>query len=230
MLEALAMAESAVSQTVRGETGTLKMGFVASASLTIVPRLAHAIHNSWPGLDVQLNEMTTAVQLEALAHRDLDVGLGREVGTNPDLLTRPLVRERLYAAVHDSHWLAAYKSIPLARLANERFVGFSRERVSLLYDHIARLCEHAGFRLEIAEEAVQFMTILGLVAGNAGVAIVPEPLRALQLPGLRFIALEDEAAMSLVSLIYRRDQAESPTLHRFLDIASSIFPPLVLES
>lgn len=224
ILSAVSAAESTVGQVARGEIGRLKVGFVVSASLAIVPRLAQAVSERWPGLTLQLNEMTTGAQLEALTQGDIDVGIGRELGRTAGFLTRPLVRERLYAAVHDSHRLATHRSIRLAELAGERFVAFPRQQVSLLYDHIAKLCEMAGFTLTVAEEAVQFMTILGLVAGGAGVAIVPEPLRALHLPGLRFIVLEDEYATSLVSLLYREDQADSSLVRRFLEIAEQIFP------
>lgn len=217
-------AKSVVDQTVRGELGVLKLGFVSSAALSNVPRLAHALHDRWPGLALQLNEMTTGAQMEALEHGRIDVGLGREVSIAPGLVVRPLVRERLYLAVHDSHRLAAHRSVALSNLAGERFVTFPRQRVSLLFDHIAALCRTAGFELEVAEEAVQFTTILGMVAGNAGVAIIPEPLRVLQLPGLRYIALEDEAATSLVSVLYRPERAGTSPVRTFLDVAASVFP------
>lgn len=224
ILSAVDVAQLTVSQVARGEIGRLKVGFVASASLAIIPRLSHAVSERWPGLTLQLEEMTTGAQLESLTRGDLDVGIGRELGRTAGFITRPLVRERLYAAVHDSHRVATHRSIPLAELAGERFVAFPRQQVSLLYDHIAKLCEMAGFKLTVVEEAVQFMTILGLVAGGAGVAIVPEPLRALRLPGLRFIVLEDESATSLVSILYRQDQSGSSTVNRFLEMAEQIFP------
>lgn len=224
ILSAVSVAESTVGQVARGEVGRLKVGFVASASLAIVPRLAQAISEQWPGLTLQLNEMTTGTQLELLTRGDIDIGIGRELGRETGFTTRPLVRERLYAAVHDSHRVATHQSIPLAELAGERFVAFPRQQVSLLYDHIAKLCEMAGFQLTVAEEAVQFMTILGLVAGGTGVAIVPEPLRALRLPGLRFIVLEDEFATSLVSLVHRPDQSGSSIVTRFLEIVEQSFP------
>lgn len=224
ILSAVAIAESMVEQVTRGETGKLKVGFVASASLAIVPRLSHAVSERWPGLALQLNEMTTGAQLEALTRGEIDVGIGRELDEGAGFITRPLVRERLYAAVHDSHHLATRLSISLAELGNERFVAFPRQHVSLLYDHIATLCKTAGFELTVSQEAVQFMTILGLVSGGAGVAIVPEPLRALHLPGLRFIVLEDEFATSLVSLIHLPDRANSPNLQRFLSITEQSYP------
>ena len=88
---------------------------------------------------------------------------------------------------------------------------FPRSQVSLL-DHIAALCAQAGFGLEIAQEAVQFPTILGLVASNTGIAIVPESLQVLQLPGLTYLQLSDATAVSVVSIVSTgRSEATRPS-------------------
>jgi DNA-binding transcriptional LysR family regulator len=215
-------ASAAVAQAVQGEVGLVRIGFVSSAALATTPRLAHALHARAPGLKLQLDELTTETQLDLLRDGGLDVGLVREVAAAPGLVVQPLLRERLYVALHHSHRLAAHRSVALEQLAGEPFIVFPRERVSLLYDHIAGLCQAAGFTLSAAQEAVQFITILGLVAGNAGVAIVPEPLRALQLPGLRYLPLEDEAAASLVSIAYRPG-VRSPAVQKVLATATAVF-------
>ena len=215
-------ASAAVAQAVQGEVGLVRIGFVSSAALAITPRLAHALHERVPGLTLQLDELTTERQLDLLRDGALDVGLVREVVAAPGLVVEPLLRERLYLALHHSHRLAAHRSVALAQLAGEPFIVFPRERVSLLYDHIAGLCLAAGFALQPAQQAVQFITILGLVAGNAGVAIVPEPLRALQLPGLRYLPLEDEAATSLVSIACRPG-VQAPAVRKVLATAFAVF-------
>ena len=122
-------------------------------------------------------------------------------------------------AVHESHPLAQRRSVRLRDLAGERFLSFPRQQVSRLYDHIAALCQHAGFRLEPAQEAVQFPTMLGLVAANTGVAIVPDGMRVLRLPGLRYVGLSDPAAVSTVSIACRADRRDSALVGRFLRVA-----------
>ena len=116
-------------------------------------------------------------------------------------------------------------SVRLAELAGEPFLTFPRHRVSRLYDHIAALCHHAGFRLEIAQEAVQFPTLLGLAAANTGVTIVPASLRALNLAELRYVELADPEATSTLSIAYRADRQPPATVRDFLDITSAIDIP-----
>ncbi|WP_410651340.1 LysR substrate-binding domain-containing protein [Amycolatopsis sp. cmx-4-54] len=212
---------AAVTHAAHGETGTLRVGFVSSAALSIVPAIALALRESLPGLHLDLREATTDDQLESVGEGRLDVAIVREVEPAPGLTVRPLLRERLIVAVHEAHPLADRGSIGLAELAGERFLVFPRSRVSRLYDHIAYLCHRAGFRLEATQEAVQFPTLLGLAAANTGITIVPESLSALQLPGLRYVPISDAEALSVVSVVCRADRETAPQVAKFLEIAAT---------
>lgn len=213
---------AAVEQVAHGEVGLLRIGFVSSAALRIVPATVLALQRAWPGVQVELSESTTDRQLSGIADGILDIGLVREVDRAEGIVVRPLTREPLLVAMHSSHPFANRTSVRLVELRDERFLTFPRGQVSRLYDHIAALCHHAGFRLEAAQEAVQFPTLLGLVAANTGVTIVPASLRALHLPDLRYVALSDPQAASTVSVAYRADRQQVPAIRHFLDVASSL--------
>ncbi|MBV6756754.1 LysR family transcriptional regulator [Rhodococcus opacus] len=213
---------AAVEQVAHGEVGLLRIGFVSSAALRIVPVTMLALQKEWPGVQVQLSESTTDRQLSAIADGILDIGLVREVDRADGIVVRPLTREPLLVAMHSSHPFAARESVRLVELRDERFLTFPRGQVSRLYDHIAALCHHAGFRLEAAQEAVQFPTLLGLVVANTGVTIVPASLRALHLPDLRYVALSDAQAVSTVSVAYRADRQQIPAIRHFLDVATAL--------
>lgn len=185
------------------------------------PEIVLAAHHRWPNIELQLRESTTGPQLEALREGRLDVGIVREVGKTPGLIVHPLRQERLVLAVHKSHPLADLGEVRLTDLSQEQFVVFPRSQVSLLFDHIAGLCAHAGFHLEIAQEAVQFPTILGLVASNTGIAIIPESLQVLQLPGLTYLRLSDPSATSVVSVVATAARAATPLVRNFLDVATT---------
>ena len=51
---------------------------------------------------------------------------------------------------------------------------------------VASACEEAGFHPKILQSAERGFTLLNLVSANCGVAIVPEPLRALPHNGVTF--------------------------------------------
>lgn len=212
----------AVEHASEGRTGLLRVGFVSSAALHTVPRLVLGLHEQWPGVRLELQESTTEVQIEAILEGRLDVGIVREVASYDGLFVKDLGHEALVLAVPENHGLADRTSASLAELGGERFVVFPRGQVSRLYDHIAALCHHAGVRFEVAQEAVQFPTILGLVAARTGIAIVPEALRSLQIPGLCYLALSDEEAVSRVSMICSDERRHSALVANCLESAGRL--------
>lgn len=213
---------SAVEHASEGRTGLLRVGFVSSAALHTVPRLVLGLHDQWPGVRLQLQESTTEVQIAAVLEGRLDVGIVREVASHEGVFVQNLGHEPLVLAVPENHALADRASAALAELAGESFVVFPRGQVSRLYDHIAALCHHAGVRFEVAQEAVQFPTILGLVAARTGIAIVPEALRSLQIPGLRYLTLTDQEAVSTVSMICSEERRRSALVANCLDSAKRL--------
>ena len=179
--------------------------------------MVNRLHEHLPQVRFQLQENTTERQIQAVLDGQLDVGIVREIEPIEGIHATTLMREALVVAVPQTHPLAGHKSVPLSELAGEGFVVFPRNQVSRLYDLISALCIHAGFHIKIAQEAVQFPTILGLVAARTGIAIVPESLRALQIPGVAYVDLNDAAAYSQVSLICAEDRQDSALVKRFLE-------------
>ncbi len=209
-----------IEQAVEGRTGTLRVGFVGSAALNLIPRIVPPLRQMYPDLELELHELTTEQQLSSLEAGNLDVGIVRDVESLPGITARELTREPLIVALPEDHPLAGQTTLALTDLAEAGFVVFPRQQVSRLYDVISALCLQAGFRMRVAQEAVQFPTILGLVAAKTGIAVVPEGMRALQLPGLRYVPLADEAATSTISLIVTTERSGTPLISRFIEAAT----------
>jgi hypothetical protein len=82
------------------------------------------------------------------------------------------------------------QTVDLAALVQEMFFVISEENYPGAAHVVAETCQEAGFRPKIIQAAERGHTLLGLVAGNCGVALVPEPLRALPHSGVVFRALK----------------------------------------
>ncbi|MDR6270491.1 LysR family transcriptional regulator [Arthrobacter russicus] len=205
-----AVLTSAMRQARDGELGRLRLGFVSSAAIAAVPPVVRQLRLQWPGIELELSEETTDAQINLLSSGALDVGIAREAHPPLGIESTLLRNEPLVVAVSTDHYLAGRKSICLQELKGESFIAFPRGRVSGLFDHISALVRAAGVNFDITQEAVQFPTILGLVAGHLGIAVVPESMRAFAIPGLVYLPLEDESAFSRLSLMYRTDMASSP--------------------
>ncbi|PYI68922.1 LysR family transcriptional regulator [Arthrobacter livingstonensis] len=209
VLAQYAVMESALLHARNGELGRLRLGFVSSAAIHLVPGLVRHMHSTWPGIDLQLREETTDVQLELIAAGTLDAGIAREVRTVHGISATVIMHEPLVVAVAADHRLAARATVSLKDLHGEAFIAFPRSRISSLFDHISSLLHAVGVDFDIAQEAVQFPTILGLVAAHLGIAVVPESMRAFAIPGLVYLNIEDANATSTISLIYATDTSSS---------------------
>ena len=197
----------------------MRLGFVASAALGVIPRLAAAVSEQAPGIKLSLVEMTSEEQIPRLKAGDIDVGVVREIREAPGLVIRPLLSEPLLLALHHSHPLARLSSVDLAEIRHEGFIMFPLTKVSYLHDHIYRLCNSVGFTPQVVQQAVQFATILGLVSSNAGIAIVPQSLTAIQLPNVSFLPLSHRDAISEIYIARRLDERASPAAKKLVEIA-----------
>ena len=153
----------------------------------------------------------------------LDVGLLREVDQSPGLKIFPLVKEPLVLAVPGDHKLLGRNEVSIRDLKEEAFVAYPRKQISYLHNHFLKLCNEAGFVPRVAQEAVQFATILGLVSSNVGIAIVPQSVSSIQLKNVCFMNISGPEAFSNIFIARRRDDMASPAQKRFTEIALATF-------
>jgi DNA-binding transcriptional LysR family regulator len=163
-----------VHATLSGEHGRLRIGFVASATYQLLPRLLLAYREQFPHVEIKLDEGRTAELLGEVAGSKLDIAIVRTpILTHANVKVDVLEQDDLYLAVpKGSHW-AAGKELRLSEVADEPFVMFSRERVPSMHAICMALCQREGFVPKVAEEAGQLQTILCLVESGIGVALVP---------------------------------------------------------
>src|SRR5699024_7910168 len=89
------------------------------------------------------------------------------------LIVIPLLTEQLMLVVHEDNPLAAADIVSISDLANESIMLSPRESAMNLYDQIAILCHKSGFQLRPSLFATQFPTLVGLVAAERGITILP---------------------------------------------------------
>jgi DNA-binding transcriptional LysR family regulator len=101
------------------------------------------------------------------------------------------------AVLPKGHPMARRSTLPLEDLADEFFIAISEESFPGASQFVIRACKRAGFTPKILQAAERGHTILGLVASQCGVALLPEPLRALPHSGVVFRPLQGNAGADL---------------------------------
>ncbi len=204
-------------QTSRGEMGQLVIGFVSSAPYNILPKVLRSFRSSIPEVRLELHELTTNEQFRWLRESRIDVGFVRLPIEDDTLNFEIIFQESLIIALPDTHQLANNSNVCLRSLKNEPFILFPRLLAPGLYDLIISICQQAGFSPNVTQEAIQMHTIVSLVAGGLGIAIVPESLQNLQRTGVVYKVVKEATPKTAIALIWRKNDI-SATVQKFLEI------------
>ncbi|MFZ0091619.1 MAG: LysR substrate-binding domain-containing protein [Solirubrobacteraceae bacterium] len=170
-----------------GQTGVLRIGFVGSALLSIVPATVQRFRRARPGVEVELRERSTVEALRALGAGVIDIALVRPpIEPDDSWRTETVLRERTVAAIPAGHALAALRRVPLRRLAAEPLVLFPRDQAPGFHDLLTGRLAATGTSPHVAQYAPEMLTIIGLVAAGIGVSPVPASVAHLALDGVTY--------------------------------------------
>ncbi|MFG2604815.1 LysR family transcriptional regulator [Streptomyces sp. NPDC048514] len=201
-----------------GRAGRLRIGFAASLALTVLPGLLRTFRHQFPGVHLDIHEMTTAPQLAALHDHSIDIGLLREPPTHEtELAFKTVLTEPFVAVLPSTHPLAAQRTVQLGQLADSPFVLLPRAVGPQLHDQITALCTAAGFTPQIAQHAVEWQTVCALVGTGLGVSIAPASIRRIRLKGVAFRRIEPATARTRVAVAWR-DSDHNPLVAHLLAI------------
>lgn len=208
-----------------GSVGHLNIGCVGSATLSLLPALSRRLARELPGVDFSFRgDMLGPDQVDALRAGTIDVALLRPPVTDPDLSVRTLRSDRLLVAVPADHPLGSRSSIRVTDLADIDLIVHSAGRRSVMYGVVVRLLRDAGIEPRIRHEVGETSTVLTLVAGGRGVAIVPEPVTALALDGVTYVPMAGGAAAVDLAVAHQANRTE-PHLLRTLAVIDALVLP-----
>lgn len=217
----LAAAERAVEVTrssLRGESGTLSIGFFLWGAGGFFPRIIREYRRRHPGIRLSLVEMHANEQVGALEEGSLDVGLTRPLAGSAErlLVSELLFRDPVVAAVRPDHpW--AGKAVPVEALATERLVLAERRSNPMLFDSVLALASAQGHTPVIANTSTTWSGVLTLVEAGEGVALVPAGVRHLRTRGLVFCRLRPESLFLGLAAVWNPRRL-SPALEGFLGL------------
>jgi DNA-binding transcriptional LysR family regulator len=192
-----------------GVVGHLAIGCVGSVTYSLLPALSRHLAVALPGVDFSFRgEMLVPDQIAALRSGEIDLALLRPPVADASLTVTPLRRDRLVVAVPAEHPLAKRRQIQIAHLRRAALIVHSAGRRSVMYDVVRGLFRDAGIEPHVRHEVGETSTLITLVAGGLGVAVVPEPVTALALDGVVYRRLIRPAASVDLALAHRADRSE----------------------
>lgn len=187
------LALESVRAAVRRQTGKLRLAYTWFAFNTVLPQLLTRLREHDHDVSVDLVDLPTEAQREALAQGHVDLGFGDEPIALEGFESVRLVERPLSVLLHAGHPLAGEGPVPFAALAGETLILHARHEYPRQYDHLLAACHEAGFTPHIHHREAR-QNCLALVATGQGVLLTPAPGHP-QLPaGLRCLPLADAPA------------------------------------
>lgn len=222
VLDRLATARDTARAVAAGQRGRLDVGFTGSMIYRDMPRIVNTFGRRMPDIEVQLREMSSSEQTEALLHSQLDVGF-----LNASALPAPLAALRLcddsfVCCLPKNHALARENSVQLKQLAHETFVMFARDVAPANHDNVIAVFNRAGIHPRTRHAARQWLTVVALVSAGMGVALVPATIARSSIAGAAFVPIRGQATHTVGALAWREEPAPSAVLAAFLAVAREI--------
>jgi DNA-binding transcriptional LysR family regulator len=199
-----------------GHSGRLRVSFVGSALLSIVPIAVQRFRAARPDVEIVLRERSTVDQLRAVTDGLTDIGLIRPpIEAVGRLSTELVLREPTVAALPVDHPLAELRRIPMRRLGAEPLVLFPRSQAPGFHDLLISSLAAAGTHPRVVQYAPEMVTIIGLVAAGLGVSLAPASVSRLALGGVTYRPVSGMPRSDLVAITRAEDS--SPVVPVFIE-------------
>jgi len=151
--------------------GTITIGALPTIAPYLLPQVMVEFVEKYPGVEVVVQEDTTA-RLLKLAHAyEIDLALASLPIQDKQLETRELFSEELLLALPPGHPLARKRTVAAGDLETERLIVMKEGHC--LGDQVLRFCERRGVRPNISFRSAQLETIQSLVRAGLGIALIP---------------------------------------------------------
>jgi DNA-binding transcriptional LysR family regulator len=186
----------------QGLQGRLEVGFISSASLSLLPPSIRLFRERFGGVELELKELTSAQQIDALYEGGIRVGLVRLPLRAPGIRFEPVLEERLVVALPSGHALEDLDRVSLETIVDLPLIFFTRQLIPGFHAQIVELFQRVGAFPKVAQHAVHLQTIVGLVASGVGIAILPSSAQRASREGVVYRALDVPDATSWMGLAW----------------------------
>jgi DNA-binding transcriptional LysR family regulator len=205
-------------RSLKGEVGTLAIGFFVWGAGGFFARIIREYRKLHPEIRLSLYEMHAWTQTDALLSGKIDMGFTRplEAPFDRSLRAELLYSDPVVVAMPIDHPLAG-ESVQISALATEPFVMCDRAVIPTLFDGILALCSKAGYSPNIVNSSSTWSGVLTLVESGEGIAMVPSGARHIRTPGVTFAAIEPETTHVGISIAWNPEHM-GPIQQNFLKL------------
>lgn len=181
----------------------LSIGFVASVLYSGLPPLMRKLRQSAPELDIQVVELMSVQQIQALKEGRIDIGFGRVRHSDPNVAAIVLREEPLAVVAPTGSPLAQSSApLPIQELAGQRLIVYPKEPRPGFADQVLSVLNSEGVQPGEVLEMREIQAAMGLVAAEFGVCVIPASARQIR-QDVHYRLIDSEKATSPIILNHR---------------------------
>lgn len=151
--------------------GTVTIGVLPTIAPYLLPRVMTAFAGRFPGVEIIVQEDTTARLLRLALAYEIDLALASEPIRDERLEVQKLFGEELLLALPPGHPLTRKRTVKAADLRGERLIVMREGHC--LGDQVLGFCDRRDVRPQISFRSAQLETIQALVCAGAGLSLIP---------------------------------------------------------
>ena len=151
--------------------GMVTIGVLPTIAPYLLPDVLTQFAKKFPGVEVVVQEDTTAHLLRLVLACEIDFALASHPILDPRLEVRELFTEELLLALPPQHPLTRKRTIGVADLEREPFIVMKEGHC--LGDQVLRFCDRRDVRPNVSFRSAQLETVQSLVHAGLGLSLIP---------------------------------------------------------
>ncbi|EHM46305.1 MAG: LysR family transcriptional regulator [Yokenella regensburgei] len=196
------------------EDNVIKIGFVSANFHAHLASVVRRFMQMCPDVEVQIVEMNSVQQVEALRAGHIDVGIGRINVIADDIEQTTLYQEQLIAVLPQTNPLAQRGcAVPLAAFSEGRFIVYTNQKRPSLADELLARLTSLEVKPQRIIEVEQYDSALLLIASGYGMTVAPASARLISMPGIAYVPLIETLTVPMV--VFHRQESRSRLLQQF---------------
>ncbi|MGM9484866.1 LysR family substrate-binding domain-containing protein [Roseateles sp. NT4] len=176
---------------------SLRLGLTTVVDAGLFTWIQPALEQRLPGLRIDLRRQISQKSIQDLVRGRLDAAVIGLPSATFDLVVQGLTHDPLVVAMSSRHRLAKRRTIDLKDLGRGPLFWFRRSLNPAYFDHFEHVFRARNFAPDRLPEPQDHHVLLGLIADDQGVALVPRSLTAIGRAGVTYIPLRQDAPFQI---------------------------------
>lgn len=202
--------------------GTVSVGIPPIVGTCILPDMLTAFKQVYPDIHLDVDQRGSYLTQNLILEDKLDTGFVVAPVISDAFRVTPVVKGKNVLIVHKDHRLAERKSVGYKALKNESFITLNEEYT--LYRNLLAGCFDADFEPRILMKLSQWDLVVKLVAENAGIALLPQPiLKYYPEPNIASLDINHRSSAWNVVMVSKSNRYVPPVMKHFTEFVADYY-------